>query len=90
MEKVRIEFLSGLEVEADVNGDCYITNTAFETPVDLSVVTIHAEDDEELHNVKLIECASVDGRHWFAFVPLSETEIRFAEIEDALCELSMQ
>lgn len=91
MEKVRVEFLDGFEVEAEVNGDCYIVDEEFEAPLDLSVVTIHkGQDTEELTNVTFVVCASTDGRFWFAFAPMSAVEIRFAEIEDALCELSMQ
>lgn len=91
MEKVTITFLNGTEIEAEVNGDCYIVDEAFETPEDLSVVTIVKGDEtEELENMKFVVCASVDGRYWFSFAPMSEMEIRFAEIEDALCELSMQ
>ena len=29
MEKVRVEFIDGFEVEAEVNGDCYIVDEAF-------------------------------------------------------------
>jgi len=91
MEKVTIKFANGSEVEAEVNGNCYITNAVVQIPTDLSVITI--EDGEEttvLKNMKFVECASVDGRFWFAFVPMSEIEIELAEIEDALCELSTQ
>lgn len=91
MEKVKITFLDGTIVNADVNGNSYIVDEKPSFPVDTSVVTIeNGEDVEVLESVKIQECASIDGRYWFAFVAMSETEIRFAEIEDALCELSMQ
>ena len=91
MEKVMLTFENGIRIEADVNGDCYIVDEAFETPADLSEVIIHdGESETVLTNMKFVVCASIDGRYWFAFTPMSETELRFAEIEDALCELSMQ
>jgi len=90
MEKVRIIFLDGTEIEADVNGDSYIVETKPTFPQDLSSITIvKGEDEQVLTNAKLVECASVDGAYWFAFVQMSAIEIKFAEIEDALCELSM-
>ena len=71
-----------------------MTDTKPNFPNDLSEVRIESDNNnfynDILYNVVIIECASVDGRYWFAFTPMSEVEIRFAEIEDALCELSMQ
>ena len=91
MEKVRIIFLNGMEIEADVNGDCYIVESKPDFPLDLSEVTIIKNNDGSIiHNAKLVECASVDGNYWFTFVQMNEMEIKIAEIEDALCELSMQ
>jgi len=46
--------------------------------------------DTVLKNAEVIECASVDGRYWFAFREMSEMELWRANIEDALCELSME
>ncbi len=90
MEKRLIIFTNGLEIEVESNGDSYITDTEPNFPDDLSVVIIkNGDDTTELENVNVQECASVDGRYWFVFVPMSEIEIRFAEIEDALCELSI-
>ena len=91
MEKVKITFFDGTIVNADVNGDSYIVDTKPAFPADTSIVTIgEGQNAETLENVKIQECASIDGRYWFAFVAMSEIEIRFAEIEDALCELSIQ
>lgn len=90
MEKVRIVFLSGDEIEAEVNGGSYIVDEKPDFPSDLTVVTIiDAEGTEkEIKNAQLVECASVDGRYWFAFNELSEMQIWQAGIEDAICELS--
>lgn len=90
MEKRLIIFTNGLEIEVESNGDSYITDTEPNFPDDLSVVIIkNGDDTTELKNINVQECASIDGRYWFVFVPMSEIEIRFAEIEDALCELSI-
>ena len=87
MEKATIIFKNGTQIEAEVNGDCYITEDVVEFPEDLSIVTI--DNGTVLHNVRVIEPYSVDDRYWFAFEEMTEDEIWKAEIEDALCELSM-
>jgi len=87
MENITITFKNGVSIEAEKNGDCYITNAKPQFPSDLSEVTV---GETKLKNVQLIECASVDGRYWFAFREMSETELWRANIEDALCELSME
>lgn len=87
MEKITITFKNGAEIEADKNGDCYIVDTKPVFPSDLSEVNV---GDAKLKNVQIIECASVDGRYWFALREMSETEMWRASIEDALCELSME
>ena len=90
MEKVKITFLDGTEINADVNGTCYIVDQEPEFPIDLSIVLIDdGESQTEIAHAKVLECASVDGRYWFTFIQMSEEEIWRAEIEDALCELSM-
>ena len=90
MEKKLIIFLDGSEIEAEINGNCFIVDEQPDFPEDLSTVVIRDDNDVvEIENVNVQECASTDGRYWFAFVPMSEIEMRFAEIEDALCELSM-
>lgn len=87
MEKVKIVFSDGTEIVAEQNGTCYIVDEKPEFPTDLSIVTI---GEQELENVALVECASIDGRYWFAFRQLSQQEIWMAEIEDALCDLSKE
>lgn len=78
-----------MEITAEKNGDCYIVNSKPEFPSDLSVVTITGESVETLHNARIIECASIDERYWFAIGEMTPDELWRAEIEDALCELSM-
>lgn len=87
MEKVTIVFSDGLEIQAEQNGNCYIVDEKPDFPADLSVVTI---GEQEMENVAIVECASIDGKYWFAFRQLSQTEIWMAEIEDALCDLSKE
>ena len=90
MEKVKIIFQNGTEIEAERNGSCYIVENKPVFPADLSVVTVqNTEGEEVFKNVKVQECASVDGRYWFTFVEVPEIEAWKASIEDALCELSM-
>jgi hypothetical protein len=91
MEKVKITFIDGTFIDADVNGDCFIVDEKPTFPEDISIIFVDdGENVEVLDHVVIQESASVDGRYWFTFVKMSEIEIRFAEIEDALCELSME
>ena len=74
MEKVRIIFADGTEVEAERNGDSYIAAGKPDFPDDLSEVRVEGseEGDKAFRNVQVVECASVDGRYWFALVETSE------------------
>lgn len=87
MENVKIIFSDGTEIVAEQNGTCYIVDEKPDFPEDLSTVII---GEQVLENVALVECASIDGRYWFAFRQLSPQEIWMAEIEDALCDLSKE
>lgn len=98
MERVQITFLNGDTIEAEVNASSYIVDEKPDFPDDITDVTIEYEAGEGqegnngtliLRNVEIIECASVDGRYWFAFREKTEQELWQASIEDALCELSM-
>jgi hypothetical protein len=87
MENMKIIFNDGTELVAVRNGDCFITAEKPDFPADLSTVTV---GEETLENVSVVECASTDGRYWFAFREMSPEEIWRAEIEDALCDLSKE
>lgn len=87
MENVKIILSNGTELIAVRNGDCFIVDEKPDFPADLSTVTV---GEETLENVSVVECASIDGRYWFAFREMSPEEIWRAEIEDALCELSQE
>ena len=52
---------------------------------------ITSEQGERIiRNAEFVECASVDGRYWFTFIETPEIDMRLAEIEDALCDLSKE
>ena len=105
---VTITFANVTEITAERNGDCFITETKPEFPDDLSTVIIEKlESDEQfddyepmpydLRNLKIAECASVDGRYWFSLYELTDEERYRAELEstiqmltDCLLEMSEQ
>ena len=83
MDNVTIVFGDGTAIEAERNGDCFITNEKPGFPDDLSTVTVtDAQTVYELRDAELIECASVDGRYWFTFRELSPMELRLRELEE--------
>lgn len=78
--KVKINFKNGLMIETELNGNCYIVDSKPKFPSDLSEIIVIEDDIETvIHNAEILECASVDGRYWFAFRELTEQEI--AEIK---------
>lgn len=94
MEAVII-FKDGSELAVAQNGDCYITATKPEFPDDLSVVTVHGDEERVYENAYLIECASADGKYWFAFGEESQAEKQMRELreenemlEEAIAELA--
>lgn len=75
MEKAKIIFKNGMGIEAEENGSSLITESRPEFPTDLSVVTVSGNNGERIYrNAEIIECASVDGRYWFSFREVPETE----------------
>lgn len=77
MERVKIIFLDGTEIEAEKNGSSYIVDEKPGFPNDLSEVSITGSEEGEkvLHNVQIGECASVDGRYWFWLGEIPEAEL---------------
>ena len=89
--EVFIYFSNGLEVAAERNGDCFITDGKPEFPDDLSVVTISDLSQEfELHNVEIVECASSDERYWFSFRERTREEMTIQMLTDCILELSQE
>lgn len=75
MEKAKIIFQNGMEMEAEENASSLIMDSRPDFPADLSLVTvIWAEGERIYKNAEILECASVDGRYWFAFREISESE----------------
>lgn len=85
MEKVKITFASGKEIEAEKNGTCFIVEEPFTEDVknDLAIVTIEEEDGTvmEFHNAELIVCASVDKRYWYSFREVTADEQLRADVD---------
>lgn len=93
MNTVTIQFPNGTQLTAEQNGSCYIVDTKPAFPDDLSVVEVMGDEPKVFHNAFVQDCASVDGRYWFAFVEKTQDELfrqqmqeDMASIEDALCE----
>jgi len=75
MEKVKIVFKNGTEITAEENGTSLISDSRPDFPADLSSVTVIRDGRGHIYrNVEIIECASVDGRYWFSFREVPETE----------------
>ena len=91
-----IRFKNGEMIEAEKNGDCFITNEVPEFPADLSEVHVMEDGQEKvLHYVMIQEAAAVDSRYWFALVEESaedrairELEAKNRFLEDCLMEMS--
>ena len=82
---VSIRFKDGTGLNAERNGDCYITDTKPDFPEDLSVVWIgDGSSETALHNAELTECAVTDGRYWFAFIETPADVLRQRELEDTI------
>lgn len=94
--EVTITFVDGTEMTAEKNGDSFIVDEKPMFPADLSVVTVESgEDTEVFHDAIVQECASVDGKFWFAFLEESpeartirELREENAILEDAIIELA--
>ena len=75
METAKITFSNGEEIIAEVNGDSFIVNEEPTFPDNLEDITIEKDGQEEtIEHGRIIECASVDGRYWFAISEVAEGE----------------
>lgn len=64
--QVKIIFIDETTIIAELNGSTYITEDRPIFPEDLSTVTIKSDSQIQiLHNVEIVECASIDDRFWF-------------------------
>ena len=90
MEKVIIAFKDGTQIEADLNGNCYVTDSQPSFPADLSEVTVTSQDQTQIfHHAVITECASVDGRYWWVFTEMSEAERSMRQIQANLEYIAM-
>ena len=90
MEKVKITFNDGTEITADVNGGSYITDEMPDFPEDLTNVTIEENGTEKtVEYGQLIECASIDGRYWFAIGEVSEQQRVIADMQSSIDYIAM-
>jgi len=81
MENVIITFADGTSINAELNGTSYITDNKPDFPDDLSIVTITGpKTNMTIENARIITCASVDGRFWFAILSTSQKEIEDMKI----------
>ena len=78
--EVTITFTDGSTVEAELNGNCYITDQKPEIPDDLSEVTVTGAEEKVYKNARLLESASVDGRYWFSFLEETKEEKMAVEV----------
>lgn len=85
MEEVKIIFKDGTELTVERNGSSFITDEKPTFPEDLKNITI---EGQTISNGRVIECASVDGRYWFAITEIPQDELDKAAYDDALAELT--
>ena len=81
--QAKIIFANMTETSAEMNGDCFILDEKSEFPPDLSIVTIQLANENRVYrNAEIIECASIDGRYWFAFRELTPDELYRKQLDD--------
>lgn len=83
MKKSIIRFANGETIEAEQNGSSLITDYQPIFPTDLSVVTVEESDGmiNTYKNAEIIECASIDGRYWFTFREVPESERKAKQMQ---------
>ena len=81
--EAKIIFADAAEISVEKNGDSLILEEKPEIKFDMSSVTVQSEDGERIYrNAELIECASIDGRYWFAFHELTPDELYRKQLDD--------
>ena len=77
-----IRFSDGTELQAEMNGTCFILDNKPSFPADLTIVTVEIDGEvTRYRNAKVQKCASIDGRYWWTLVEESPTVIKFREID---------
>ena len=78
-----INFINGDTIVVEKSGDCYITATKPEFPEVLGRIDIISDEGtKQFEDAQLIECASIDGRYWFAFMETPEDEKLKKRVEE--------
>lgn len=78
-----INFKNGETLTVEKNGDCYILAAKPEFPEDLADLEIVSEEGtREYEHAILVECASIDGRYWFAFIEEDPKERELRELRE--------
>ena len=81
MEKATIIFNDGTEIEAAVNGDCFIVDEKPDFPDDLTDITIVSDQGEKtVEHGRIVECAS-EKDYWFAIVEIPEAERTLTQMQ---------
>lgn len=71
-----IKFNNGITINAEENGNCFITDSKPAFPSDLSNITVTTDEESYvIANGEIIEAASIDGRYWFTIRDVPETEL---------------
>ena len=90
MEKVKITFNDGTKITAEVNGNSYIVDEKPEFPEDLTDVVIEKNEEEKtIKDARIIECASIDGRYWFAIIEIPEQERILTHLQSSVDYIAM-
>lgn len=90
MNLVKIQFNNGMEITAEENGGSLITARKPDFPIDLSEVVVGGNLGTRIYkNAEVIECASVDGRYWFAFIEVPKQERIMNQIQANIEYISM-
>ena len=82
--EVKITFGNGEVIAAGKNGESLITQQKPGFPAVLGVVTVESADGgvRIYNDPQIVECASIDGRHWFCFVEESPQEKRIRQLAE--------
>ena len=81
MEKATIIFNDGTELEAAVNGDCFIVDEKPDFPNDLTDISIVSDQGERtVEHGRIVECASEEG-YWFAIAEIPEAERTLTQMQ---------
>ncbi|MBQ7615677.1 MAG: hypothetical protein IJU77_11575 [Butyrivibrio sp.] len=90
MEVATIRFSDGTEIEAEVNGTCFIVDEKPEFPDNFEEIVItEGESEKTIEHGRLLECASVDDKYWFAIEEIPEQERILEEMQANMLYIAM-